>query len=62
MKNVDEKEFAKVFGRVAPQFLAEGHDKVYAAQCCGRILVTVEEPEKCGTCGKKPEGEWIPLK
>jgi rubrerythrin len=61
VKSADEKKFAEIFGRVAPQFLAEGHKKVYVATCCGRVLITLKEPEKCGTCGEKPEGQWTPL-
>lgn len=55
----DREVMLEVVGRIAPQFFAEGHKQVYAAMCCGRVLVTTEEPEICRSCGKKPAGEWV---
>jgi hypothetical protein len=49
----------EVISRLAPRFFEEGHEKVYAAMCCDRVMVTVEKPEKCRTCGGTPEGTWI---
>lgn len=44
---------------VAAPFFVDGHKRVYVATCCDRVLVTLEEPEMCSTCGSKPEGTWI---
>ena len=59
--NADREKLAEVIGRIAPQFFAAGHEKVFAAICCGRVLVTVEEPKACRTCEEKPEGVWVTL-
>lgn len=57
--SADREKMAEAVGRIAPQFFAEGHERVYAATCCGRVLVTLEQPEKCSTCGNVPEGVWV---
>lgn len=42
--------------QVAKPFFAEsGHDRVFVAACCGRVLVTDTRPELCGTCQQEPE-------
>jgi hypothetical protein len=39
---------------VAPFFAAPGGpDRVFVAECCGRVLVATKAPTKCRTCGKE---------
>ena len=46
--------------RVAePFFTKSGHDQVFVATCCGRLLVTDTRPELCGTCKKAPDVHTI---
>lgn len=52
-------EMAAVLAAVAPAFWAQGCERVYVASCCGRVLVTLAPPNKCRTCGKVPQGEWV---
>jgi hypothetical protein len=59
MKVAGEEIIMAVVRRVAPKFFEEGHERVYVATCCGRVLVTVEEVGRCRTCHKRPEGEWL---
>lgn len=57
--SADRETMLEMARRIAPQFFAEGHQRVYVASCCGRVLVTPEEVEKCRTCDKRPEGFWV---
>lgn len=59
MESADKEKIAEAINRIAPQFFAEGHEKVYVALCCDRVLVTLKEPKTCRTCGNKPEGLWV---
>lgn len=56
---VDRTVVMDVVQRVAPQFFAEGHERVYVTTCCGRLLVTTKEVLKCRTCDGKPRGLWV---
>lgn len=44
---------------VAPRFFAEGHERVYVAECCKRVLIIPSPVDRCRTCGKTPEGFWV---
>lgn len=37
-----------------PLFKYQPSDRVWAARCCGRVLVSTQEPALCGTCQKPP--------
>ena len=58
MKRAGEAMIKATVERVAPEFFAQGHERVYVAACCGRVLVTTEEAKECRTCGGTPEGRW----
>jgi len=57
--SADREKAMTVAGRLAPQFFAEGHERVYVAWCCGRVIVKPAEVKACKTCEKVPEGEWL---
>lgn len=59
MSRIDWDTLGPLVSSLAPQFFAEGNQQVYVATCCDRVLVTLEEPETCTTCGTKPNGEWV---
>ncbi len=44
---------------VAPRFFAEGHERVYVAECCKRVVITTTPVEGCRTCNRTPEGFWV---
>lgn len=41
--------------RLTQPFFAQGESVVYAAECCGKVLVTVIKPERCSSCSRVPE-------
>lgn len=40
---------------LAVPFFDEGEDRVYAALCCDRVLVSVTPPTRCRTCSNTIE-------
>lgn len=59
MKSADKATAMTVARKLAPQFFAEGHERVYVAWCCGRVLVVPNEVELCRSCQGVPEGMWL---
>jgi len=57
--SADDAEVLAITRRVAPKFFEEGHERVYVAQCCGRVMVTTVEAKRCRTCEGVPEGRWV---
>lgn len=52
-----------IIRRLTAPLLAQGEPAVYAAECCGRIFVSIARPETCGKCNQpfdaievRPEG------
>jgi len=44
---------------IAWPFFDQGYTRVYVAECCNRILVSVVEARTCKTCGNVPKGQWL---
>ena len=57
--NADRETALAVAQRIAPQFFAEGHERVYVAMCCGRVMIKPVEVVKCHTCEGVPDGFWV---